>query len=220
MAEFAAINEAFLVDVPDALDLTLAALTEPLSVAIHAMEKVGLRPGKRVVVTGPGPIGLMCAALAQTSGADVLLAGTDADEKARLPIARELGLRTINIEREPLGTSIKDYPQDIWVEASGSTAALNSAISLMPRGGEIVVVAMYSKGLSWSPTVSVRAEHTYHFSYASSFRDYRYALNLLQSGRLGLRSLVACYPLDKAHEAFEAAEKGVVVKPVLLPSSS
>jgi L-iditol 2-dehydrogenase len=218
MAEFAAINEAFLVEVPDAVDLTLAALTEPLSVAIHAMEKASLRPGKRVIVTGPGPIGMMCAALAHASGADVLLAGTEADERTRLPVARDLGLKTINISREQLGTFLKDYPQDIWVEASGSTAALNSAINLMPRGGEIVAVAMYSNSLSWSPTISVRAEHSYHFSYASSFRDYRYALDLLQSGGLGLRSLFACYPLDKAHEAFEAAEKGVVVKPVLVPS--
>ena len=217
MAEFAAIDEAYLIEVPEALDLTLAALTEPLSVAIHAVEKAGLRPGKRVIVTGPGPIGMMCAALGRAFGADVLLAGTEADERTRLPVARELGIGTINVEREQSGTSLKYPPPDIWVEASGSTAALNLAIDLMPRGGEIVVVAMYSKGVNWSPTVSVRAEHTYHFSYASSFRDYKYALDLLQSGRLGLENLIARYPLDKAREAFEAAGKGAVVKPVLLP---
>ncbi len=217
MADYAVVNEAFLVRIPGALDIVLAAMTEPLSVAVHAMEKAGIRPGDRVAVTGAGPIGIMCAMLARMAGAGVVLAGTDADEHARFPVARELGLATINVESERLATVFSKVPRDIWVEASGSMEALKASIEMMPRGGRIVVVAMYSGDMSWLPTVSVRAEHTYHFSYASSFRDYRYALDLLASGRMRLEPLAARFPLDSAAEAFEAAGKGLVVKPVLVP---
>jgi len=217
MAEYAAVNEAYLVTVPDALDLTFAALTEPLSVAVHAMDRVRIRPGQKVVVTGPGPIGMMCAVLTKAAGAEVVLAGTGADELVRLPVARELGLTTMNVESRHFSTVLQEDPHDIWVEASGSTAALQASMEFMPKGSEIVVVAMYSSEFGWFPTTSVRAEHTYYFSFASSFEDYQYALGLLASGKIQLESLASYYPLDRAHEAFEAAEKGFVVKPVLVP---
>lgn len=216
MAEYATVNEAYLIEVPDKLDLTLAALTEPLSVALHALGKVRIRPGQKVTVTGPGPIGIMCAALARAAGAEVVLAGTDADEFSRLPAARRIGLTAVNVDSEHMAGFLRQS-QDIWIEASGSAAALESAIKLMPRGGEIIVVAMYCKELSWFPTTSVRAEHTYYFSYASSFRDYRQALDLLSSGKIELESLAVHYPLDQAEKAFEAAEKGFAVKAVLVP---
>jgi L-iditol 2-dehydrogenase len=74
MAEYAVMPEQHLVPVREKLDLTVAALGEPLAVAVHAMNvRAQVQAGQRVVVSGPGPIGILCAMLAKFNGAEVLL---------------------------------------------------------------------------------------------------------------------------------------------------
>lgn len=94
MSEHVVVAERHLVRVPDGVDLELAALAEPLSVAIHAvLVRSAIRPGHTVVVTGPGPIGLLCGVLARLSGGEVLMVGTGSDAAVRLPAAERLGSR-------------------------------------------------------------------------------------------------------------------------------
>ena len=90
MAEYALAPEQYLVPVPEGLDLTVAALCEPLAVAVRA----DVKPGLKVVVSGPGPIGVLCGMLAASRGAEVLLTGVGQDSEARLPAAERAGLRT------------------------------------------------------------------------------------------------------------------------------
>ena len=90
--------EQHLVPVPEGLDLAVAALGEPLSVAVHAVDtRAEIRPGQRVVVSGPGPIGILCAMLAKLNGAEVLLTGVGQDSEARLPAAGHVGLKIANL---------------------------------------------------------------------------------------------------------------------------
>ncbi len=77
--------------VPDTLPLRLAALTEPCCVAFSAVvSNVNILPGDRVAVLGPGPIGLLCGAIARLRGAEVAVVGLPQD-KVRLDLAKELG---------------------------------------------------------------------------------------------------------------------------------
>ena len=220
MAQYAAVHEDYLIPVPDTIDLEMAALVEPFSVAAHAMSKTVIYPEQRVIITGPGPIGLFCGIIAGLSGAKVLIVGTESDTYRRLPVARKLGLRTVNIEQESLDESMKtafegDRP-DLWVEASGSPQAFKSSIEQVRRGGCIVIVGMYSQSFEWLPTVAVRAGYSIYFSYASASRDYRFALQLMAGNAFPLDPLVDFFPMEKAHEAFKEAEKGMTVKPVLI----
>ncbi|MEC7542599.1 MAG: alcohol dehydrogenase catalytic domain-containing protein, partial [Verrucomicrobiota bacterium] len=62
MAEYVCVEQEFLLPIPNGLDLPLAALTEPLSVAEHCIgNRSSVGPGDRVVVSGPGIIGMFCA---------------------------------------------------------------------------------------------------------------------------------------------------------------
>ena len=72
MAEYVCVDQEFLIPVPDDLPLKLAALTEPLSVAEHCIEnRSAIGEGSKVVVSGPGIIGLLCAISARSRGAKV-----------------------------------------------------------------------------------------------------------------------------------------------------
>ncbi|HET7479068.1 MAG TPA: zinc-binding dehydrogenase [Rubrobacteraceae bacterium] len=222
MAEYAVMPEQHLVPVPEGLDLTVAALGEPLSVAVHAVNvRADIKPGQNVVVSGPGPIGILCGMLARLRGAQVLLTGVGNDSESRLPAAERVGLRTANLSDKPLEEHLRDSfgepAPDVWIESSGSVRALDSALESVRPGGTVVVVGIYAEEMRFSPTASVRRELSLLFSYSCNYADYEEALDLLGSGAIDPGPLLSKYPLQDASEAFEAVGKGRAVKAILVP---
>lgn len=221
MSEYAVVGEDYLIPVPDTVDLSMAAIAEPLSVAAHALSKTPLYPGQNVVITGPGPIGLFCGVIARCSGARVLMVGTNPDTQTRLPVAQRLGFTVVNVSQDPIDRAARflfgDRPPDLWVEASGSPQAFKSALNSVRRGGSLVIVGMFAEEFIWFPTVAVRAEHSLYFSYASAYRDYQFALDLMADGAIEFTPMVTFSPIQRAQEAFQDADKGKTVKVVLIP---
>lgn len=221
MAAYAVVDAAYLIPIPDSVDLAMGALVEPISVAAHAMSKTVIRPGERVIVSGPGPIGLFCGLIAALGGARVAMLGAGADAETRLPLARRLGFETINVATDSLETALNTVyhgsAPDWWVEASGSPQAFTAAVEQVRRGGSIVIVGMYAQSFEWMPTVAVRAGLSFYFSYASVSRDYHFALNLMAGGLIDTAPLANFFPLAEADAAFKAAMAGQTIKPVLVP---
>lgn len=221
MATHAVVHADHLIPVPDSVDLALDALAEPISVAAHALSKTAIRPGERVVVSGPGPIGLFCGLIAALGGARVVMVGAGADAEIRLPLARRFGFETLNVDTDPidnvLGAAGSSAVPDLWVEASGAPRAFRSAVETVRRGGRIVVVGIYARSFEWQPTVSLRAGHSLFFSYASVSRDYHFALDLMAGGLIDTAPLADFFPLNDAEAAFKAAMAGKTIKPVLVP---
>ncbi len=223
LAEYAVVPERHLVKVPKGLELTAAALTEPLSVAVHAVTgNAHIVPGARVVVTGPGPIGLLCGLVAARSGADVLMVGTARDEERRLPLAGRYGLRSASVGDDGCEKALKEHfgshEPEVWIDASASTAPLEEALQLVRPGGRIVVVGMYTGSVDLPLTQAVRKEITYAFSYASGPDDYPIALELLRSGAIDAGLMQDVFPLERASEAFAAAATARAAKPTIVPS--
>ncbi|MBA2691253.1 MAG: zinc-binding dehydrogenase [Rubrobacter sp.] len=221
MAEYAVVSARHLVGVPEGLDLAVAALAEPLAVAAHAVNvRADIRPGDKVVVSGPGPIGVLCAMLAKLDGADVLLTGVGNDAEFRLPAAERAGLRTANLSDTPLEEHLRREfggAPDVWVESSGSVRALDSAIKSVRPGGSVVVVGLYAEDMEFSPTLSVRREISILFSYSCNHADYETALRLLAVADINPAPLLSKYPLENASEAFEKVGTGEAVKAMLEP---
>lgn len=222
MAEYAVMPERHLVPVSDGLDLTVAALGEPLAVAVHAVNvRANIKAGQTVVVSGPGPIGILCGMLAQLRGAQVLLTGVGPDSESRLPAAESVGLQTANLSEKPLEEHLRDYfgepAPDVWIESSGSVRALSSALESVQPGGMVTVVGLYPEDMLFSPTRAVRRELSVLFSYSCNRADYETALDLLGDGAMDPRPLLSKYPLVEATEAFEAVGEGRAVKAMLVP---
>jgi L-iditol 2-dehydrogenase len=222
MAEYAIVPEQHLVPVPEDLDLAVAALGEPLSVAVHAVDvRVQVGPGQRVVVSGPGPIGVLCGLVARHRGAEVLLTGVGQDSASRLPVAERVGLRTANLSERPLEDHLRDrfgdHAPDVWIESSGSVRALGSALESVRPGGTVGVVGLYAEMMRFSPTDAVRREIGLLFSYSCNYADYQTALDLLETSAIDPDPLLSKYPLGSAPEAFEAVGQGRTVKAMLLP---
>ncbi len=222
MAEYTVMPEQHLVPVPEELDLAVAALGEPLAVAVHAVNvRAQVQSGHRVVVSGPGPIGILCAMLAKFNGAEVLLTGVGQDSETRLPAAEHVGLKIANLSEKPLEEHLRDsfgdHKPDLWVESSGSVKALSSALESVRPSGTITVVGLYVDEIQFSPTSAVRRELSLLFSYSCNYADYQKSLDLLGRGDIDPGPLLSKYPLEEAPEAFEAVGQGRTVKAILVP---
>lgn len=201
------------VPVDSGLPAETLALTEPLSVAFRAVTRLEevVRKTSTIVVSGPGPIGLMAALLLKDHGYPVALLGALRDKDQRLPLARSLGLETL--------LSGQELPANIggWLEASGAPPALQMAISAVHPGGTIVVAGLFPSIPAIDVNVLARNEIRLLGSYGSVAQDYRDALAALESSPKRWRSLVTTVPLSDGTRALQTAADAGAVKVVLVP---
>lgn len=133
--------EAVVHRLPDTLPWDEAALVEPLAVAFRAVQRGRVSAGDTVVIIGPGPVGILAAAAARSAGASrVVMVGTRA---SRLELATRFGADStvdsretdaVAAVRETLGSLA-----DVVIEIAGATAAQQQAVTLVRRGGRVVL---------------------------------------------------------------------------------
>src|SRR4051794_39909022 len=116
-AQFVVLSSHRTHPVPDSLSDDAAALIEPLSVGVWANRKAAVEPGDRVLVTGAGPVGLLCADVARARGAAWV--GVSDTNDLRLQVAADRGAtQTVNVLAGPLSEQID--PVDVVLECSGA----------------------------------------------------------------------------------------------------
>lgn len=140
LAEQVAVPASSLHALPDTVDDTVGALVEPGGNALRAVLGADPSPGERVLVTGPGTIGLLCAMFARDRGAEVHLLGRD---EHSLAFARSLGFQDAWTENE-----LPELPWDAVIDASNATHLPAKALDLVEPGGRIAYI-----GLAVSPSV-------------------------------------------------------------------
>src|SRR5437763_804874 len=143
--EYQVNNINTLVAIPDDISDEEATLVVTAGTAMYGLTELGgLVAGESVVVTGPGPIGLLGVAVAKALGAEpVILTGT---RDNRLAIGRELGAdHVVNVRRESAVEAVRRLNDgrgvDYVLECSGAADAVNEAIRMVNRGGKICLAA-------------------------------------------------------------------------------
>ncbi len=188
------------------LDASLAAMAEPLSVALHAVTRAGDMLGKRVLVTGCGPIGILVILAARRAGAAEIIATDIADPV--LEIARTCGADvTLNTAKDPdaLATYTSDKGTlDVLFECSGAQAALTAGITTLRPRGKIVQL-----GLSGDMTLPMMMITAREISLTGSFRfhdAFPLAVKMMQDGLIDVSPLLThSFPLAEYAEAFATA---------------
>ncbi len=221
LAELVAVPERLLHRLPPGLSPAFAALAEPTTVAVHAVLRQPPRPADVVLVTGPGPVGLLAGAIARAAGARVLVAGAPSDAAARLPIASALGLQPLDPGR-PVGEALKDFtdrPVDAVIECSGAQAAIDAGLGVVRRGGAMTLVGQPSGGgIQLDLSGALRGEVSLLTSYFGTWEDFERSLKVLADGTIRAELLTATYALDDVLRAFEDAGSQRVLKPVVHPN--
>ncbi|MEY4938897.1 MAG: hypothetical protein RIQ93_632 [Verrucomicrobiota bacterium] len=218
MTRFVRVPARCLHRVPDGLDMELAALTEPCCVAFNAVvNNARVRPGDRVVVLGPGPIGILCAAMARLAGADVALVGLERD-RARLEVAKVYGCDVIIGDATAWARARDGLGADGVIDAAGASAALKTAMELTRPAGWISKVGWGPQPLGFSLDPLVQKNITLQGSFSHNWPVWERVLALLASRRLDVRPILGgVWALADWHEAFEKMHRGEIVKAVLRP---
>jgi L-idonate 5-dehydrogenase len=195
---------------PPGLDLRLAALTEPLSVALNAVRRAGDVRGRRVLVTGAGPIGcLVVAALREAGAAEVVV--SDLVDEA-LAVAARVGATTTVRAGGP------EWPEvvDVAIEASGAPAALADCVRTVRRAGTVVMLGMLPPGevgIVASPVITRELDLVGAFRFDTEFDT---ALALLAGGLDVEPVITHTVPLAEARAAFDLAGDRTTASKVLL----
>lgn len=194
------------IPIVDSLTLAEAAMAEPLAVCLHAAKQAGALLGKRVLVTGCGPIGALAVLVARRAGAAEIVA-TDVVSQP-LQAAQDIGAsRVINVAQEP--DALMPYAADkgsfdVLFEASGNQAALRSALDVVRPGGIVVQL-----GLGGDMTLPMNAIVAKELQLRGTFRfdaEFRLALELMTKRLVDVKPLITTtMPFARAVEAFELA---------------
>jgi L-iditol 2-dehydrogenase len=220
MARFVRVPERCLHKVPDNLSLEKAALTEPCCVAYNAVvNNSNVKPGDRVVVFGPGPIGILCGIMAKLHGAQVAIAGLERD-RIRLDIARQYGLL-------PLVEGIKEWAVtrdglgvEGVIDAAGVSAVLKVALEIVRPAGWITKVGWGPQPVGISLDPLVQKNITLQGSYSHNWPVWERVIDLMASGQLDVGPITGgIWPLSQWHTAFEKMHSGEIVKSVLRPEN-
>jgi len=184
----------FVFKIPEDASYEEAALIEPLSVGIHAVERAQLKLGDRILIFGAGPIGLLTLQVALAEGAShaVVLDLSD----ARLAKAKELGAdEVVNVGKTDL---VKEFTDDfdIVFEAAGAPTTIPKALRFVRRGARIVLIghssvneAKLDPNLVITKELSIRGTYRYANTYPK-------ALRLMQKGVFNLTGLIGkTFPL-------------------------
>ncbi|RWM94830.1 MAG: L-idonate 5-dehydrogenase [Mesorhizobium sp.] len=191
----------------DGLTAGEAAMAEPLAVCLHATRRAGEMLGKRVLVTGCGPIGLLSIISARRAGAAEIVAVDIAD--FTLSMAMRAGAdKTINTRSEPEGLApyLADKGTfDILYECSGAASALAQGIAALRPRGTIVQLGLGGAEMAL-PMSTVTAKE---LSINGSFRfhpEFAVGVELMRKGLIDVKPLIThSVPVDEALSGFELA---------------
>lgn len=196
--------------VPDDIDPGAAACSEPLAVCLHAANRgeaiAGSLTGKVVLVTGAGPIGALCVAVARMRGAAEIIV-TDIQD-ATLAIAAKMGANhAVNIATNPTGLDRWKEGKgkvDLVFECSAAAPAINDAISCLRPLGTMVQV-----GVAGPTTMPLNVMVGKEIQFIGSQRfdtEFAEAVRLIGSHAIDPRPIItSTLPVTEALAAFRAA---------------
>ncbi len=218
MTKYVSVPARCLHHVPGRLSFEQACLTEPCCVAYNAVvENSRIKPGDRVIVLGPGTIGILCAAVAKLCGADVAIVGLETDRR-RLDIARQYGVEPITGDATEWAKRKDGLGADFIIDAAGASITLKIALQLVRPNGHITKVGWGPQPLGFSLDPLVQKNVTLQGSFSHNWPVWEKVISLLASGSLDVKPIIGgVWPITEWHEAFEKMHKGEVVKSVLKP---
>jgi L-iditol 2-dehydrogenase len=204
MAEYVGVPACQLIPLPQGADLVHAALAEPLSVALHGIEKADMKPETRLAIVGAGTIGQMALVLARRCNVRSVTVFDLAPD--RLKLAKRMGAeRVIRCDRGAAASG----RFDVVIEAVGVAATLNQAVHLAARGGQVIVLGMSEREIPVDMFDVVAREIRLEGSFNYTFKEFKRTVGMLPSLRPQLERVVSHrVPLADGADLFRRLARG------------
>jgi L-iditol 2-dehydrogenase len=221
-AEYVAVPQHILYRLPDSLSFRHAAMVEPVSVAVHAVNRSRIRLGETAVVVGAGVVGLLLVQALRAAGCGQIIA-VDLDQK-KLDLARKLGAdETLrpnqgNVEAEVMRRT-GGRGADVSLEAVGIAPAVQTAAACLRKGGRLTLVGLLASKVELPVQAIVTRELTVGGSYVSC-GEYPACLDLMARRMIDVEPLIsAVAPLTDGPLWFQRLHAGTegLIKVILEP---
>jgi L-iditol 2-dehydrogenase len=223
MAEYSIVPSSQLHAIPSGLTAEESMFIEPVSCAVHGMDRAGVRTGDTVVILGGGTIGLVMLQLARHGGAAAVIVSEPLGYKRK--IAGDLGA---SVAIDPAGDALRQAVMDatgigadVVIDCAGTAATARAAIDLSRRGGTVVFFGVCPVGqtIPLEPNAVYFRELTIVGSYVNPFTFQR-SITLLRGGVVRVGPLgVRAYPLEGVHDALASLREGRTLKNMIVPGS-
>lgn len=210
-AEYVQVPEPAMHEIPEDLDISAAALAEPLANGVHAV-RLGIShsPAEHAVVIGGGTIGIMVlqsALLSSIPNVSVVEL-----HEGRREQAKKLGAHEVYGPGEEAEEAIREVTDglgaDLVLDAVGAEGTRRLAVDLVKPGGMVVMVGLHGDETTLGFHDVVRRQITLQGSYAYTPEDFEQALTWISSGEAGIGELPPAIPLERGPDAFARLVEG------------
>ena len=207
-AEYIDVPVYGLVELPEELPFTHAALAEPMGVALGTWEKLDPKYGKTCLIFGAGSIGLCCLAVAKAMGMRKIV--VVATTSKRLETAKKLGAyATVATREEDLFEAMKKYhPEgtDYIIEATGIEECISNSLKLCKKGGYIAL-AGYGRGKNMSIRIDdIHINNLHVVGAGNNWNQHKKAINMMADGAVDMAQFVSeTMPLSDFQKAIDDA---------------
>ena len=217
-AEYLTLPESNVWPIHNDISSEIASFFDPLGNAVHTALSFDIT-GEDVLITGAGPIGLMCVAICKYSGAKNIVI-TDINEY-RLAIAKELGAsKTINIKNDSIDNHLEKlgikYGFDVGLEVSGNPTAFNSMLTNMYHGGSIALLGILPNNtkIDWDDVIfkGLKIKGIYG---REMYETWHKMVQILRGGLDVEKILTHTFSVSEYQEAFDILDIGQCGKVVL-----
>lgn len=218
-AEYVACSQASLLKIPERLTSRQGALVEPLSVGLHAVNRVRMKLGTPCLVMGAGPVGLAVLLWCKAKGADPVVVSEIAP--GRRELALKLGASAVVNPREyNPAARIKELcgrlPPLVF-ECIGVKSTLSEAVGLVDKCGEVVVVGVCMEPDQIMPIHWIFKEVSVHFALAYSRSDFEETIGALAAGSIDPAPMVTdIIGIEQVPATFEALRQPTTQAKVLI----
>ena len=204
--------------IPENLSFEEACLTEPCCVAYNAVVvNSKIKPGDKVLVIGPGTIGILCAVIAKICGADVAVLGLESD-RSRLAKLKNYNINSIvkNVsswakEKDGLGV-------DLVIDAAGVSHTLKIAMDNVRPNGQITKVGWGPQPLDFSLDMIVQKNIRLQGSFSHNWPIWEKVIQLLSAGTLNVKPIIGgVWSIEEWENAFSEMHSGKIIKSILKP---
>jgi 2-desacetyl-2-hydroxyethyl bacteriochlorophyllide A dehydrogenase len=214
MAEYVVVPEKAVFAIGD-LSFLSGAFVEPLSCALHGVERARIRMADKVLILGAGPIGILLSKAIQLQGTSEI---TQVDRnQSRLELARQSGAVRVCNSLDGLASNYFD----VVVDASGATSLMEQALTFVRKGGTVLWFGVPKRdAVMQLPAFTIFEKGLFLLSSYTSVRNSIQAVELLKKGKIDIVPLVSHQlPLEDFEKGVTTIEEGLegVLKVVILP---
>jgi L-iditol 2-dehydrogenase len=226
LARYVVLRPDQLYRIPEGFALEEAALSEPFAAAVQAVTEITqVRIGDTVLVSGPGPIGLLCLKLLVAEGVKTIVAGL-AGDGARLDAARRFGAAAVvNVGERNLMDAVREYTGGIGVDVAFECAGHDSSVrgcleSLRPMG-HYTQVGICGRDIEFPIDQIFYKQLTMRGSICYTARTWDRMMKIYAQGRVRLNDLVSTkLPISDWRTAFELCTDKKALKVLLYPDGT